>query len=400
MYEVTTRENDLHDNAHSAGQVVELRSSSKKYRIALIRQKFRFDGGGERIVSRMKSILEQQGHEVTLVTRKWQQGSDSVICCNPPKVTRVMRDSLFAKRALQSAQQFGFDLVQSHERIPGCSVYRAGDGVHASWLEQRARTMGWFSRKSMALSSYHRYLLNAERCLFEHPQLRAVICNSRMVQQEISDRFEVEPAKLKLIYNGVDIDQFHPDLKSHRVAVRESLNIPSSAPLYLFVGSGFERKGVNRLLRAIQEVPQGYAVVVGRDKSVRQTEKLASDLGISSRVRFVGVQKDVAPFYGASDAFVLPTLYDPFPNSVMEAMASGLAVITSTKCGGAEFIREGENGFVCDALDHAALVDAMQELSVQGLAEQIGAKARQTVEPYTLLEMNNQLVALYQNLLE
>ena len=372
---------------------------SKKFRIAIIRQKFRFDGGGERIVSRKKSILENQGHEVTLITRKWQEDSESVICCNPPKLTRVLRDSLFAKHALQTADRHGFDLVQSHERIPGCMVYRAGDGVHASWLQQRSRAMNWLSRQSQVFSSYHRYVLKAEKELFEHPQLRTVICNSRMVQQEIAEQFTISPSKLKLIYNGVDTKIFHPELKQHRNSLRKELDIPESSPVYLFVGSGFERKGVNRLLNGLKEVSGSYAIIVGRDKSMIQTHRLSQDLGVADRVRFVGVQENVAPYYGAADTFVLPTLYDPFPNSVMEAMASGLPVITSSKCGGAEFIQNGENGFICDSLDQAALIDAMQQLGSRKQAEKMGLIARKTIEPYTLLAMNHQLTALYQDLL-
>ncbi len=373
--------------------------TSKKYRIAMIRQRFRFDGGGERIVSRMKAVLENQGHEVTLITRKWQENSESAICCNPPKFTRVSRESLFARAALKASREHGFDLVQSHERIPGSMVYRAGDGVHAIWLEQRSRTMSWLSRQSLRFSSYHRYVLDAEKKLFEHPDLRAVICNSRMVQQEIVERFAISPAKLKLIYNGVDTTLFHPILKEQRVPIRRKLNIPESAPLFLFVGSGFARKGVNRLLEAIKQLSDSYAVIVGRDKSMKQSERLCRDYGITSRVRFVGVQKDVTPYYGAADAFVLPTLYDPFPNSIMEAMACGLPVITSTKCGGAELIQNSENGFICDALDHTALVEAMKKLTSRTDAQKMGENARRAIEPYTLLEMNKQLTALYQNLL-
>ncbi len=372
--------------------------NSKKYRIAMIRQRFRFDGGGERIVSRMKSVLEDQGHEVTLITRKWQDDSDTVIRCDPPKPTRVLRESLFAKWAIRAAREQRFDLVQSHERIPGSSIYRAGDGVHASWLEQRSRTIGWFSRIGLRSSSYHRYVLRAEKSLYEHPDLRAVICNSRMVQQDIAKRFSIDPAKLKLIYNGVDTDHFHPDLKKHRAAIRQQWRLPQDAPVYLFVGSGFERKGVNRLLNALAELSEGYALIVGRDKSMKRSERLSQQLGIANRVRFVGVQKEVAPFYGAADLLVLPTLYDPFPNSILEAMASGLPVITSTQCGGAEFVENGENGFVCDALDHPALVEAMKRTcGVQ--AKKMGENARERVEPHTLSAMNNQLAALYRELL-
>ena len=81
----------------------------------------------------------------------------------------------------------------------------------------------------------------------------------------------------------------------------------------------------------------------------------AARLGIADRVHFPGPQTDVKPFYGAADCFALPTLYDPFPNAALEALASGLPIIVSRQCGAAELVREGFNGFVVDALDVDAL---------------------------------------------
>ena len=76
----------------------------------------------------------------------------------------------------------------------------------------------------------------------------------------------------------------------------------------------------------------------------------------------MGVQKQTLPFYQAADALLLPTLYDPFPNVILEAMSCGLPVITSTTCGGAEFITPGQNGFVTDALDVPAITEAIRAL--------------------------------------
>ena len=83
--------------------------------------------------------------------------------------------------AAPAATRSGFDLVQSHERISCCDIYRAGDGVHAQWLKNRARAISTARRWATALSPWHLYTLAAERRLFTSDQLRAVICNSQMV---------------------------------------------------------------------------------------------------------------------------------------------------------------------------------------------------------------------------
>src|SRR5258706_600263 len=122
-------------------------------------------------------------------------GASQVLQVDPFYVGKVWRDWSFARAARAAWRRAGFDLVQSHERIPGCDVYRAGDGVHRRWLELRAKAASVFERLGMALNPYHHYVCAAERRLFEHPRLRAVICNSRMVSDEIRRGFRIAPEK-------------------------------------------------------------------------------------------------------------------------------------------------------------------------------------------------------------
>jgi UDP-glucose:(heptosyl)LPS alpha-1,3-glucosyltransferase len=293
-----------------------------------------------------------------------------------------------------------FDLVQSHERIACCDVYRAGDGVHAQWLHNRRAVLGTLGRFGLALNPYHRYVLAAERRLFGSPRLRAVICNSRMVKSEIQARFDLAERKLHVIYNGVDLQSFHPRLREvHRAQARAEMGIPDSVMTYIFVGSGFERKGVFRLLPAFQRGADALAhlVVVGEDKAEARAKTLARDLGIGDRVHFLGGRDDVRPWYGAADAFVLPTLYDPFPNAALEAMACGLPVIVTFQCGTAELISGGENGMVCNALDEALLADFLGRLDPVR-ARDMGARARETAAQFGLEAMAQKLVALYRDL--
>jgi UDP-glucose:(heptosyl)LPS alpha-1,3-glucosyltransferase len=367
----------------------------RQLKIALIRQSFRFDGGGEQIVSRIDEVLRRNGHQVTLIARKWDGVEANVLKCDPPRWTRIQRESRFAREAMRLARMHQFDLVQSHERIPGCQIYRAGDGVHQSWLEQRSRGWPAWRKHLLRWSPFHRYLLDTERRMLEHPRLRMVICNSHMVATEIFERFRIHPAKLRVIYNGVDTHRFHPYLKHQRQEICHRYQLPHDRSLALFVGSGWERKGLTQVLEALHRVDNMSLLVVGRDKSQRWFEQMSAWLGLSDRVRFVGAQPDVTPFYGAADVLVLPTLYDPFPNAVMEAMAAGLPVLTSHKCGGAELITQCRNGIVFDALDFKSLINSLDYCCDRERCREMGVHARRTIEPFTFDKMERELSELY-----
>jgi UDP-glucose:(heptosyl)LPS alpha-1,3-glucosyltransferase len=366
--------------------------------LALIRQRYVEDGGAERFVARLLDALRRKGEVgVTLLTREWSDAKGfDVVALNPFFLGRIWRDWSFARSVCRFVKKRSFDLVQSHERIACCDIYRAGDGVHREWLAQRRRVLGWFGRFWLTLSPYHIYVRGAERRLFASPKLRAVICNSNMVKQEIKRYFGLADDKLHVIYSGVDTRIFHPRLKQYRAEIRARYAVPATATLFLFVGSGFERKGVAILLEAVAALPvDSYVIVVGRDKHSAHYAASAQALGLDTRVKFVGSQPDVKPFYGAADALVLPTLYDPFPNVVLEAMASGLPVVTSTKSGGAEFITDGRNGFVCHALDRAALSAALSALRDTKRRAAMCDAARAAAEPFDLERMASALRELY-----
>ena len=369
-------------------------------KLALIRQRYADDGGAERFVARALDSLAQQGVGVTLIARRWAGAAGyETLTCNPFYLGRLWRDWSFARAVERLLQTHRFDLVQSHERLLTCDIYRAGDGVHREWLIQRARGLGPLARAAQALNPYHRYLLRTERALFTGARLKAVICNSQMVKQEIQRHFGTPAHKLHVIYNGVDTASFHPGLARHRAEIRARHGIPAEAVLFLFVGSGFERKGVAALLQAMARLPAAYALIVGRDRRRETYLREARSLGVEQRVVFAGSQPEVKPYYGAADVCVLPTLYDPFPNVVVEALASGLPVVTSTKSGGAELIQAGQNGFVCDALDIVGLADSMRRLMDPELRRSASIAARAAVSGLDLASMAARLQALYQQLM-
>ena len=378
-------------------------SSSPTPRIAIVRQKYRVDGGAERFVDNLLGVFEQHHFDVTLVARDWNQdGSFGAIRCNPPAPGRILRDWGFSVAVGRALRKQHFDLVQSHERLVCSSefdIYRAGDGVHREWLKQRGRIQPWYAQWATHLHPYHWYTRYAEKKLFESSHLKAVICNSRMVRDEILNHFTISPDKLHVIYSGVDTQRFHPSVVQHRHSIRQRYSVPEDTPLFLMVGSGFVRKGVPITIEAISTIPNAQLMIVGKDKNMGRYHKLATQLA-AGRVHFAGVQDDVRPFYGAADALILPALYDPLPNVLLEAMACGLPVVTSTKCGGAELIEQGRCGEVCDALDAHGLSTAINKLRDRNLSATMGRAARATIEPHSLVAMRQQLSNFYLRLLE
>ncbi len=359
-------------------------------KLAIVRQKYTAFGGAERFVERALAALRAKGVDVSILAREWQ-GDMEGVRVDPFYLGRTWRDAGFARAVQRLIAERRFDLMQSHERIPGCDIYRAGDGVHATWLELRGRPLDRFA-------PWHRYTLAAEAEMFHHPDLRAVICNSRMVKDDIARRFGVADGKLQVIYNGVDLDVFHPRLRTGQgLALREKTGVEARIPVVLFVGSGYARKGLPSLLHALSRMTRRDARlwVVGRDKDEMLMRKMAQTLGVDDRVLFLGPQVDVKPFYGAADVFALPTLYDPFPNAALEALACGLPLLTTTTCGAAELITAA-NGAVITAGDVAALAANLDSLCAQAPAMRDAARA--SVAHLELSPMAAQLVALYSRL--
>jgi UDP-glucose:(heptosyl)LPS alpha-1,3-glucosyltransferase len=374
----------------------------KRCRLAIVRQKYRPDGGAERFVSRALEALSAHDMELNVITRQWQgehQDNWHIHICNPMKVGRISREKGFADAARRLWQRENFDIVQSHERIAGCDIYRAGDGVHQRWLMQRARILPGWRRKWLFLDRYHRYVMQAERAMYQAPELKAVICNAEMVKQEIIEDFSIPANKIHVIYNAIDSSRFVPANEELRANLRDQMAIPQNAVALVFVGSGFERKGLASAIKAIANSDR-YLIVVGQDKAEKQYQALAQSLGCQTRIRFMGMQKNTLHFYQAADGLLLPTLYDPFPNVILEAMACGLPVITSPTCGGAEFITTGQNGYVCDALNIPQLSEAVMAIPSRSADEKMGIYARERVRDATPEKLSQQLISLYQNILD
>lgn len=368
-------------------------------KVALVRSKFNYFGGAEKFVQRALDALLKIKVTPSLVCQEWIGQSDNIDIIKVPKAkgwTRVARAKNFALAVRHELKKHHFDLIQTHERIPGFDIFRAGDGVHKTWLTIRNQDAGLLKRTWTALDPFHRYQLKQEKELFEHVNLKAVICNSAMVKTEIVENFAIQQDKIHVIYNGIDTTKFRPASEQERNLARQTLGLAPNTPTLIFLGSGFERKGLRYLLAAMGTASDKlHLLVVGGDKHRKSYEQYAASLGIQSRVHFLGEKKDPLPYLWAADAMTFPTLYDPCPNAVLEGMACGLGIVTSPHCGAKEMIDEA-SGICVSPYDTQGLANALNQFVEPHVARAMGHAARLASEKFTLDRMGNELLNLYQ----
>ncbi|WP_323128463.1 glycosyltransferase family 4 protein [Candidatus Thiothrix anitrata] len=322
--------------------------TKKSIKIALIRQRYNPFGGAERFVERIIKSSNKYKIQITLITRKWPNTKDTksntILLCNPFYIGSLWRDWSFSRCIKRQLKKNKFNLIQSHERLCECDIYRAGDGVHREWLNQRNRSTSLWQKLLISINPYHVYIKNEEAKLFKNKLLKKIICNSNMVKDEIKFHYQIPDSKITIIRNGLDFTKFHPSIKNqYRNEIRLQHNISNEDTLFLFVGSGFSRKGLESALKALSKLPKNtYLLIIGKDKKEKYFIKKSNELDIRNRVIFLEGKQNVIPYYSAADVFILPTIYDPFPNATLEAMACGLPVITSYKSGTSEIITHGK----------------------------------------------------------
>jgi UDP-glucose:(heptosyl)LPS alpha-1,3-glucosyltransferase len=260
------------------------------------------------------------------------------------------------------------------ERIHRCDCYRAGDGVHRAWLVRRARQEWKLETWFRSLRPYHRSLLALEQELFAGGGARSVIANSHLVQNEILREFGCAEERVRVIYNGAPAAPDAAERTRLRDETRRALGFDAFEFVVLFVGSGWERKGLNAAIRAVNEAALWKPTLLVSGRGNPRT------CPRSTRTRFLGAGRDVRALYAAADLFVLPTLYDPFSNACLEAMSFGLPVVTTRDNGFSEIITPGEEGEVLEnPVDPSALALAIErwapaEKRVEA-RERIAAKA-------------------------
>src|SRR5436190_1137921 len=325
---------------------------TNKLSIVLVRRGYSPTGGAEAYLRRLADGIIKAGHDVQLFgTEEWPQDQWPF---GSKKRLSAKSAIGFADELEQIRPQLRGDVLFSFERVWRCDVYRAGDGVHRAWLARRRKFEIPLKQFVRGASRKHRDLLQLEESLFEKRKAGRVIAASQIVVNEITDLYRYSADKIDVVRTGVPLDRFRfdPELREKS---RAKLKLKHDQIALLFAGSGWERKG---LLFAIEAMalcknPKTRLLVAGRGEARRyKTTRLR--FWRDDPVQFLGEIPDLMPVYAAAEIFILPTIYDPFSNACLEALASGLPVITTRSNGFSEILEDGVHGSIVD--DPANLV--------------------------------------------
>lgn len=304
-------------------------------------------GGTETVFYRTAEGLRDLGHDVHLFCGEFH--------IPPPTGTRIhkvpywplgrtARLLSFAFLAPRVISRYGCDVVLSFGRMVSQDILRSGGGTHKLFLQKMGATGGLRKQLWYRLSLYHRSVLALEKHQFSNGSFKKVIAISQQVKKEIIGDYCVPAEKIAVIYNGIDLERFHPrNRKVWSTEVRRRFRIPADRPLVLFVGNGFRRKGLDLLIRAwaapsLQDV---FLLVVGSDPAMARYVRRARAQGLAGRVIFAGRDTEVEKYYGAADLFAMPSFQEAFGHSSLEALASGLPILVSARSGSSEIL-EGE----------------------------------------------------------
>ncbi|MEI7864789.1 MAG: glycosyltransferase family 4 protein [Chthoniobacterales bacterium] len=344
--------------------------------IALVRRGYSPTGGAEKFLSRFAAVARKSGrHLVLICDRPWPE---DVLDGMPQTVLRGKTPWAFAQSVEKWRRSWGDGIVFSLERLISADCYRAGDGVHAAWMRRRLRYDPFWQVWLRLAGRKQRHLYKLERYCFSREHTGAVVVNSRLVAEEITKLFSYPEDRIHLVRNGVPEDYARGAMG--KLEARRALGLPENAFLAAFAGTGWKRKGLRFALPAMAKaaLPGSKLVVAGRGRPPARP---------AVETVFLGPQRDIRPVLAAADVFILPTIYDPFSNACLEALAMGRPVITTGSNGCSEILSEGVTGSVVESADDiTGLADALRFWEHGGRAATAADACRATAAQCSLAE--------------
>lgn len=359
-------------------------------KVALIHMRQRGTGGTERYLNQVAAHLAERGHEVAIVCRSHEappHPSVRFVRLRPFSIGAAWRMWSFANAVEEHVRGAAYDVVFSLGKTWTHDVVRLGGGCHETYLElAHGATLAPWQRVLDRGRLKHRLALAIERRALAPGAYRHVITNSEMVRRDVMRRHAVPAERVSVVYNGVDLERFHPSRRAKEgAALRRACGFAAEDLVVLFLGTGYGRKGLDVVLESFAALSARHAtarlLVAGYDSAQHSFEQRAERLRLGERVCFLGGRRDAEACFAAADLYVLPTRYDPFATTTLEALASGLPVLTSAANGASELIEEGVEGSVFTASDDAsALVDRLSSWTDRDRLQAASRAARARAE--------------------
>ena len=347
-------------------------------------------GGLEKQTNLIVNALIKKGFQINFVTTK-PKSTDSLMenisfhFMKRWPIFSFFRILFFNKQATDWVKKNKPDIILGIDRTSSQTHIRAGNGVHRAYLKNRKIYFGLFDYLLNKINPLHYLVLKIEKKAFQNPLLKKIIVNSNMVKAEIIEYYKVDPCKIEVIYNGVEWQKNEKSFLSgfkDRLEIAKKIKIDPAKFNLLFVGNGYKRKGLDRILIAASKIKNDnyHISIVGKDKNINKYKRYAAKLGLNSKTTFFGPQSTLEMFYQLSDALILPSYYDPFANAALEALSMGLLTITSKENGAHEIIDENNGIIIKDLNNIDEIKQSIEKAILKKKSQQQAQKIRDSVK--------------------
>ncbi|WP_432736942.1 glycosyltransferase family 4 protein [Maridesulfovibrio sp. FT414] len=340
-------------------------------KIAIMLPRFSRYGGVERFGYNLSAALAGAGYRVDFICSRSEVDPPegvNVVTVGRFGLCRAGKLLWFVLAAERQRRKGGYDLCISLGKSLNQDILRIGGGpLESFWrLSQRAWDKGF--ARSFKMFRRRTALVNLLIKYIESRQASSncrMVCVSHRVRDWMVESHPVLAGRdIDVVYNKPDLTLFHPLTQDVRQQSRAEFSLSDSDILITTATTNFALKGVSSLIKALAGLPENYQLQVAGGRNPSSYIRLAEELGVKDRVRFLGKVDDMSTFYGRSDVFVLPSYYDACSNSVLEALACGVSVISSRDNGSSYFLPDGR--IIDDPSDYTRLAQMIRSVAESG----------------------------------
>jgi len=368
---------------------------SKKLKIAIVLDRYLPSRGGETYFSWLAKELSRRGHEVHIFaaaaenTRPTDYRLHRIPVVGCPHSLRILSFLFNSARRIKS---YDFDIVHGVGRCLAMNVFNPHGGVEKAYLNREFSSISSrfyylykFMKRYLSPQHYLKVWIQNKQYLSE--RVKKIIAISEMVKEDIIRYYGVPEERIAVILNCVDLDRFHPKNRAvFRNSKRAEMGISEETIVLLFAGNNYRLKGLHPLLEALTLVREWFPgqplrlLIAGRGQ-VGRYRRLARRLGVSDLTLFLGPVKEMEQYYAMTDIYVHPTFYDSCSLTVLEALASGLPVITTRSNGAADVMISDEGGRVIeDPANTGELAESIAHFFSESRRQEAEVAARQWME--------------------
>jgi glycosyltransferase involved in cell wall biosynthesis len=340
-----------------------------------------------------------RGHEVTLIAShideklsnhskvRWIKIEVSMI------PTVLLKNIIFSVMSFQWLQRHRseFDIIQTNGAITSAIAdVNAVHFVHSAWLQSPAH----ISKGRKDLYGLYQWFYSKINSYWEKKSFESssvLVAVSEQVKQELIGT-GISEDKIYVVLNGVNLGEFYPAEQD-----RTEISLPNGVTLAFFAGDiRSNRKNLDTVLKALVNAPELHLAIAGKTEGSPYPQ-MSEELGVSDRVHFLGFRSDMADIMRAVDFFVFPSRYEACSLVMLEAMASGLPVITAKTAGGAELITNDCGFILSDPNSIQELTLSLNVLTQQPAVRiKMGEQASKVAQNYSWKLMADQYINIFE----